>query len=281
MTSLYYAYRISLTMVSNIIRETTAAIWNALESIVFIKCEESRWCQVAADFDEKWNFPHCLGAIDGKHVVIQAPKNSGSTFFNYKHSHSIVLLGVADANYCFSIVDIGGRGRESNDRKLPYVFVGDEAFQLTTFMLRPYPGRGVNAHLDRSKQIFNYRLSRARRIIENAFGILVAKWRIFRRPINCEIDTVINIIKATVCLHNFIVKNNTVEYIQPGLVDAEHNGDLVVGEWRRDVDRSCIQDLPQVGSNSYSKTAAHIRNQFAQYFMEEGAIPWQWDRSHN
>ena len=49
-------------------------------------------------FKEKWNFPHCVAAIDGKHVRIQAHPHRGSEFVNYKKYHSVVLLALADAD---------------------------------------------------------------------------------------------------------------------------------------------------------------------------------------
>lgn len=49
---------------------------------------------IADKFEEKWNMPHCIGSIDGKHCIFQAPSNAGSMFYNYKKSHSIVLLGI-------------------------------------------------------------------------------------------------------------------------------------------------------------------------------------------
>jgi len=66
-----------------------------------------QWLYIAQKFEENYNFPHCLGAIDGKHCVLQAPIKSGSDYYNYKSTFSIVLMGVADSNYCFVYADVG------------------------------------------------------------------------------------------------------------------------------------------------------------------------------
>jgi len=92
-----------------------------------------------------------------------------------------------------------------NGPQLPFVLVGDEAFALTPFMMRPYP-RANNLNLE--QKVFNYLLSRARRIVECAFGIFTARWRIFRRSLSTNIDNAIAIIKATVCLHNFLIQKD-------------------------------------------------------------------------
>ena len=96
-------YRISPTVVGRIISETCGAIWDALHDEGYMKPQnsEDEWKQIAKDFEMKWNFPNALGAIDGKHVVIQAPAISGSSFFNYNKQHSIVLMAVCTALYRF------------------------------------------------------------------------------------------------------------------------------------------------------------------------------------
>jgi len=68
--------------------------------------------------------------------------------------------------------------------RLPYVFIGDEAFGLNEHMLRPYSGRQISE----KKRVFNYRLSRARGYVECSFGILANKWRILHRPLNVAVD---------------------------------------------------------------------------------------------
>ena len=98
--------------------------------------QKYQWKKVARGFEEKWNFPHCIGAIDGKHVVIQAPANSGSMFFNYKKSFSIVLLAVCNSNYEFSMVDIGGQGNKVMEEHLLIVTLDKSSLMIcVTFLI--------------------------------------------------------------------------------------------------------------------------------------------------
>ena len=71
---------------------------------------EQEWLVVANQYKALWNSPRALGAIDGKHVVLQCPRNSASEYFNYK----IVLFALVDANYNFMFVDVGCQGRISD-----------------------------------------------------------------------------------------------------------------------------------------------------------------------
>jgi hypothetical protein len=74
----------------------------------------AEWETTIKVFQKRWNFPRCAGALDGKHVTIQSPPNTGSYFFNYKDFHSTVLMALVDAEYKFIAVNIGCDGRISD-----------------------------------------------------------------------------------------------------------------------------------------------------------------------
>jgi len=75
------------------------------------------WLKGSEIFYKHWNFPHCVGALDGKYIVMQAPANSDSYYYNYKGTFCIVLPAVVDAEYKFLYVDVGCNGRVS-DREI-------------------------------------------------------------------------------------------------------------------------------------------------------------------
>jgi len=225
------SYRLGHSTVQSIVIQVCEAIIENLMSITMPKPTVAQWRKIAEEFWDIWNFPNCIGALDGKHVVIQAPVNSGSQFFNYKKTFSIVLLALVDAHYRFIAVDIGGYGRNSDgglfansklgkaleknklnvpkDNALPntqtimpYIIVGDEAFPLKKYLLKPYPGSQIQG--DRSKRIFNYRLSRARRVSENVFGILSQKFQLYNRRLKLKPENADKIILTTCILHNYL-----------------------------------------------------------------------------
>nr|CAH7754653.1 unnamed protein product [Callosobruchus chinensis] len=185
-----------------------------------------KWLKVASGFEKFSNFPHCICAIDGKHIRLIQPTHTGSLYCNYKHYFSIVLLAVCDANYSFTYIDVGAYGKSSdsaifkdndlpeanslieNNDNIPHVIVGDEAFGLHDNVMRPYGGH----HLSYQQKIFKYRLSRARRYIECTFGILSNKWRILHRPVNVNIDLAENIVKICCILHNFVRSRDGYAY---------------------------------------------------------------------
>lgn len=140
----------------------------------------------------------CLRAIDEKHIRIQNFPRAGSMNFNYKHYYSIVLLAIADADYNFSFVYITAYGKDCDSSvfqntefwrrllnnkldipearaitleiglKVPYVFLSDNAFSINEHILKDFSNHNLNI----KQRVFNYRLHRARRYVECAFGIL-------------------------------------------------------------------------------------------------------------
>ncbi|KAL1476541.1 hypothetical protein MTO96_036423, partial [Rhipicephalus appendiculatus] len=173
--SLSRQFRLGHSTVSDIIYETCRAIYEELGGDFIRKpSTKEEWKNVMDGFSQKWNFPNCIGAIDGKHVLVKKPPKSGTVYRNYKKSFSVILFAVVDANYKFLYTDVGAPGSEGdagvwqttllqkdvhNEKAglpelvkvssspalhVPPVFVADDAFPIGRNLLKPYGGHESN-----------------------------------------------------------------------------------------------------------------------------------------
>lgn len=288
--SMSYSFMRGETTIGQIIDEGCSAIWQVLQPQYMKKPSTTDWLQDAEKFLDLWNLPHCIGAIDGKHIRIKKPTNSGSSYFNYKEYFSINLMACANADGLFTSIDVGDYGRNNDSgvfkksglgqalstnslnipnpsplpgeelgRSFPYYFAADEGFPLSVNIIRPYNQR----NLTNIRRIFNYRLSRGRKIVECAFGMLVSKFRVFETPISCSVTKVIRIVKAACVLHNFIKIN---EKGNPNF-SAENTSTENMSTLNRFIHQN--QGRP-------SDQAIRNRDYLCEYFVKPyGSVPWQ------
>lgn len=246
----------------------------------------------AKRFYDRWNFPNCVGVIDGKHVRIVCPAKTGSLHYNYKEFFSIVLLAIVDADCKFIAVDVGAYGREGDsgifnrstfgkkisnktfdfspptelpgtDNSVPHVIVGDEAFTLQENLMRSYPRK--NTQNDRRKAIYNYRHSRARRTTENTFGLMATYFIIFHSPIFAKTTTIDSIVVVSCILHNFMCNEKILAPIESTIQDTEN----II----------CPPSLISVSStrSRNNQIAYDIREKFTDFFNGIGRVDWQDD----
>lgn len=238
-------------------------------------------------------------ACDGKHVAIEKPPGSGSLFYNYKGFFSVVLFAVVNANYEFMYIQTGTNGSVHDgailnstafyqkliaddlnlppqsplprtDITVPYVFLGDSAFALNRHFMKPFPLKNIN----KEKRIFNYRLSRARRVVENAFGILASRFRVFRRTLSLNLDNVDSVVLACCALHNYLRKT-TPSYVPRNFVDRENTKKSTFrkGHWRNNTDG--LTPLQHVNNSQRNNEGNDVRDKFMNYFNTEGKVSFQ------
>ncbi len=185
-----------------------------------------------ARFEER-KLPLCLGAIDGCHIPIECPPKSMSRYRNRKGWHSIVLSAVCDFDRRFVMVDIGMPGRnhdahvfrsskmygvarthfgmsrivkrirrgDVDGRLKPYI-IGDPAYPIAPSLIKGYPGGG----LDVKQEYFNFSLSSGRMKIEQAFGLLKGRWKLFTFPSRGSLSSHVLAVGAACVLHNICIE---------------------------------------------------------------------------
>ena len=194
-------------------------------------------------------------------------------------------MALVDARYRFVMVDVGANGRAcdagvfarsamaaalENDtvnippprplpgrvNNVPFVIVGDDAFGLKPHIMKPFPGRESGDF----ERIHNYRLSRARRVSENAFGILAKRFRILDKRMKLSADKCTIVVNACIVPHNYLMSRNDRQY-------AHSSPDPVIS----------LESVSHQGSNRSTDSARNIRDEFADYFITNGQVDWQWD----
>ncbi|TKR57617.1 hypothetical protein L596_009962 [Steinernema carpocapsae] len=218
--------------------------------------------------------------MDGKHIQLRKPANSGSLYYNYKGGFSTVLLAVCDPQYRFLYYDVGNYGHQHDSRvfercslgrgireetiqfpedscistggpPMPYFFLADGGFPLGKRIMKPFPGS-----TQPQEAIYNFRLSHARNVIENAFGILAGKWRILLKPIETDVKFADKIVASCIHLHNFVM-------------DREREG-----QDRHEESLTSAPVHPRAATSATSAARA-VRQNLVQYFQNEGAVEYQ------
>lgn len=214
---------------------------------------------------------------------------------------SIVLYAVVDADYNFIFADVGSQGRISDggvfkntvihhrmqanrlglppakplanrQKEVPYIFLADEAFPLTENIMKPYAGLYPQGSRERT---FNYQLSRARRVVENVFGIMSSVFRVLRKPLLLEPQKAEVVVMTIVHLHNFLRKSRNCQSYNSGFcLNTAENGKRL-DEISTPADRLTsflpLQNVPRRSSF----VAKEIREELADYFFTNGAVSWQ------
>jgi hypothetical protein len=143
--------------------------------------------------------------------------------------------------------------------------------------MKPYPRSTENLNI--VTRVFNYRLSRARNIAENTFGVMSAVFRVLRKPLLLLPEKVDHVVMAVCCLHNYIMSKKSTKHPET-MFDRQstETGIVEPGSWRGDgTPDNNMLPLGIVCSNNYSNEAKRIRDEFKEFFVTpHGEVPWQY-----
>ena len=157
----------------------------------------------------------------------------------------------------------------NDDKVTPYFILGDDIFALRIYLMKPYSTR----FMSKEQRIFNYRISRGRRVVENAFGILAQRWQILLRTMQQASDNVRLIVEACVCLHNLMRMRYST--LQNSVLDTEdENHQIIPGIWR---DAGLMHALKKIKGATRANTSGKQQQEYLQHYFSSpaGSVPWQ------
>ena len=272
-----HLFGVGVSTVCNAVHEFCRVIVDTMSAKYITIPNHQQVSRIVDGFSTKWGFPQCIGAIDGTHIPIIAPKENHVDYFNRKGYHSVILQALVDHDYRFLDIYVGWPGSVHDARVLgnsglyqkgeagtllptcnrmlgntsvPLVIIGDPAYPLRPWLMKPFSDTGLTTR----QRTFNHRLSSARAVVENAFGRLKGRWRCLMKRNDCDVKRIPNIITACCVLHNL----------------CERCGDRCEDEWM-------VEDLGanmagggggQTSSASVAiqSTGSSIREAFCDYF---------------
>ncbi|KAL3178515.1 hypothetical protein MRX96_038410 [Rhipicephalus microplus] len=264
-------------------RSTVNTIYREFGDIV-VEALEDQWVRMLAademthhirEFYAVTGFPQAVGALDGCHFPVSPPKENAIDYYNYKGWYSVILLALVDHKYRFRYINVGCPGRchdahvyhssslpsivtgptfrsptiSVNSSVVPPLLLSDQAFPLTPNLIKPFPGSSKTS----AEKEFNYQLSRTRRIVENAFGRLKARFRFVMKCMECDVTNVAVIIRACCVLNNICEHFNDSESqqcineadMQSALYEQPHHTTAMQVGCGRDVRDALVQYFQQ------------------------------------
>lgn len=165
-----------------------------------------------------------------------------------------------------------------NEIETPFFFIADDAFPLNRRIMKPYATKR-NSNFSDEERVFNYRLSRARRTIENAFGILAMRWGCLQNEFAASPEKVKIIVGACCALHNFLIGRSNV-YAPADYFDRfDNEGNLIEGEWRNMETQSQLESIDAIRGRG-NKEGISIRERLKKFFFEYNVLPFQFRAAH-
>ena len=221
-----HLFGVSKSTVCLVIKQVCTAIAQILMPKYICFPSNNGLKQVVDGFKHKWRFPQCAGVVDGTHIPIVSPHDYPADYYNRKGWHSVIMQGTVNHLGIFMDIYIGWPGRVHDARvfsnsglyrlgqegillpswtehlsgkDIPLVILGDPAYPLLSWLMKSFPDNGC---LSRQQKTFNYRLSRARVVVEHAYGRLKGRWRCLLKRLDVNVGDVPHVIAVCCTLHN-------------------------------------------------------------------------------